>query len=248
MNGVKKTIVETLAPGGNCLLVALPVISVALFLLPAIAVCAEAIARRWRVLRPVLVVLLLVPIPFNVGSFGTDFFGRGYFAKREYILRTAVRMPFADDVPPSVRPVPDAFDSEGLNIGWLLDAERDGKLEPTTFPITDEIENEFRIRLGLMETDSLDGVDLFDCADVKKPFDLRLDEGDVVGMTRPFKAVTIDRNGGPPTSRAVDFTPTLNGVRFEAVLPDLLLRITPSSKGPPMKVCPAPSTEGGAGG
>lgn len=214
----------------------------AFLMLAAIAVCAEAIAKRWPLMRPLVVVLLLVPIPFNTTDFGGDAFGRNYFEQREYILRTAIRMPFAEDVPRDVRPVPDAFDSENLTIGFLLDAERDGKIEPSTIPITDEIENEFRIRLGLMETFPLDGVNLLDCTVTRKSFEFELEKGDVIGMTQQFDVVTIDRPGGKPTSNKVRFNPPWNGVRFEAVLPDLHVRIIPLKQGPPMRVCPTPPT------
>ena len=104
--------------------------------LPAIAVAADEVARRWRVLTPVVMALLLVPIPFNLDGFRDDvFFGRRYFDSEERLLTTAVRMPFAREVPRGVRIVPDPY-LEDVTIGWLLDAEKAGRLNRSTGPIT----------------------------------------------------------------------------------------------------------------
>ena len=72
--------------------------------LPAMAVGANALARRWRILTPVVVVLFLVGIPGNVDallqqrrseiSFQTEY--------RRLIL-TLPRVPVAQKVPRSLR-------------------------------------------------------------------------------------------------------------------------------------------------
>ena len=54
---------------------------------------AQAIARRWRVLTPVLAALFLVAIPFNLAAFEPVVFGKGYMDQRRHVLTTAVRMP-----------------------------------------------------------------------------------------------------------------------------------------------------------
>jgi hypothetical protein len=137
----------------------------------------------------------------------------------------------AHDVPSDVRPVPDEFDGDDLNIGFLLTAARNGKLNPSTMPIDTSITNEFRIRLGFAQRSSIEGVKLETCQVKQAPFDIEVDKGESVGLTRPFHAETIDEIGGEPTSPPVGFD-NRNGRRFTAELPDLKLRITPDPPTP----------------
>ena len=97
--------------------------------LPALAVAGQALSQRWRAVAPVLVVALLVPIITNAGQFVIPPFGESFFDDPERVLTTAVRMPFAEDVPSDVHPIPDVYLPEGLDIGFLLDAEAAGKLQ-----------------------------------------------------------------------------------------------------------------------
>lgn len=199
----------------------------AVLLMPAVALCAQALVRRWRLLTPAVVLLLLLPFPFNLPDFTKDDgLGRSFLRRREFILTTAVRMPFASDVPEDVRPVPDAFDGDGVTIGFLLGAERSGRLNPSTVPLTPEVVNEFRIRLGFAQ--SLSGLtfDLDSCEAIDGHVDLAPEEGESVAITQSFRAHTIDRAGGTQTSAAVVFRAT-NGIRFTAELPDLEIRIRP---------------------
>ena len=211
----------------------------AALLLPLFAVAAQVLCRRWRALTPVLVVLFLVPLVFNLGDFGTSPFNRRpFFEGRRYILTTAVRMPFADEVPRGVRPVPDRFDSEGLNIGFLLDAERSGKLNPSTVALTPEAVNEFRIRLGVAQWPTTPGLFPSACETITDRHDLAPRKGAEFMFLQPIQVMTIDRAGGRQTSRPVSFDPFLNGNRFTVELPDLQLRIRPARGQRAASLCP----------
>jgi hypothetical protein len=100
---------------------------VAAFTLPAIAVAATAVARRWKVLAPVVVVLLLVGIPGNIDALDDDPLGRARFhrAYRRQLLLVP-RVPIADEVPGSVRP--DPVLAPWVTLEWLRDGVAAGKL------------------------------------------------------------------------------------------------------------------------
>ena len=93
----------------------------AAFTLPAIAFAAESITRRWNVSFVPLVVLLLLPIPWNASTFGTGTFNADFFRSEKRILTTAPRVPFASEVPRNVHPINDPF-LQDVTIGFLLDA------------------------------------------------------------------------------------------------------------------------------
>jgi hypothetical protein len=209
----------------------------AVLLMPVVAMCAQEVARRWARLTPVLVVALVLPFPFNLSAFDDDIgLGKSFVEQRKYILTTAVRMPFALDVPRDVRPVPDEFDGDGVTIGFLLSAERAGRLDPSTIPLTPEVVNEFRIRLGFAQSGSWEGLKVETCEEQLEPFDLELAKGESVAINQPFRAHTIDEVGGEATSALVPFRPR-NGLRFTAELPDLKIRIVPQPGTDPLKIC-----------
>ena len=71
----------------------------AAFTLPAIAFAAEAMTRRWRVTYLPLVILLLIPIPWNATGFERGPFNTAYFRFEQHIIITAPRLWFATQVP-----------------------------------------------------------------------------------------------------------------------------------------------------
>jgi hypothetical protein len=210
----------------------------AVLALPLLAVAAQAVGRRWPKLVPVLVVLFLVPIPFNLAPFDDYEFGKGYFERRRYILTTAVRMPFAHAVPRSVRPVPDAYDGDKLNMGFLLDAVESGKLEPSETPLKPVLINEFRVRLGFSQSHPSPGQFPGPCSTTEGHYDIAPAKGDSFIILQPMTVTTIDRVNGRPTSPHVPFSPRPNGSKFTAELPNLRLRIHPKGLEKSVTVCP----------
>lgn len=105
--------------------------------LPAIAIAADAIVRRWRSLAPVVVVPLVIGIPGNIDAFAhpttalqTTRSENGY---RRSLL-SLVSVPVAHSVPRSLptdsmrdifAPWPPPAD---VTIGWLLDQQAAGRL------------------------------------------------------------------------------------------------------------------------
>jgi hypothetical protein len=101
---------------------------VAALALPALAIAADAIARRWRALTIPVVVLLLVGVPGNIRDLRTyanhSQYDRAAF--RAEVLE-APRLPLARRLPRFIEPaLPYAF--YGLTLGWLLDSEPSGRI------------------------------------------------------------------------------------------------------------------------
>ena len=189
---------------------------------PALGVAVDALRKRWGFLWPALIVLLLVPVPANMRAFDNDsvFNGR-YFDEEQRILTTVVRMPFARQVPSDVRPIPDVYLSRTLDIGFLLDAKRSGRLDPSTDPLTPKQVNEMKVRLGVAQrrNDTRSAA----CATRRTALELRPEKGTTFVLTTPVQIETIDE-AGRPTSKKLTFRP-VDGNELTIELPDLALRV-----------------------
>jgi hypothetical protein len=90
---------------------------------PAIAVAADAFVRRWRVLLPVVLVVLLLGVPGNIRALRVR---HPFQEGNPGPILTAAQVPLAKKVPRTTRPyyviAPD------LPIGWLLDGVASGKI------------------------------------------------------------------------------------------------------------------------
>jgi len=115
---------------------------VAAMVLPALAVAADALIRRWRQLAIPIFVLFLIGVPANIHTLATCAPVKGTgrcspsslppFANaaltREQILAVA-HLPFANQLRNSKIPVPiSRLVPEGLTFGWLLDGAASGKI------------------------------------------------------------------------------------------------------------------------
>jgi hypothetical protein len=205
--------------------------------LPALAVAAEALARRWRLLTIPLILMFLVPVPANERAFEPVVFDEEYMFRRSQILSNAVRMPFARQVPRDVRPIPDFFDGN-LTIGFLLDAHDDGKFPASDSPVPATLRNELRIRLGLAQRPMPKGEFPVFCAEHRDPLDLAPARGDRFQITSHVDVVAVDSDGGPASPR-VRFNPT-NGFELTAELADLQLRLLPTPGRDTYTVCGVP--------
>jgi hypothetical protein len=126
----------------------------AAFALPAIAVAADALARRWRPLLPLLIVLFLVPIPWNART--REFengqpFTSAYFDHLETVARSIPESPIATRVPRSVRPFSGLFVPGPVTVGFVLDTAEHGRLRAPEKPISPELADELRVRLAVSQ-------------------------------------------------------------------------------------------------
>lgn len=102
----------------------------ALLMLPALAVAADALSRRWKILAPVAFALLVIGVPGNLRS-GDDNANdwRGY---KQFVL-SVPRLPISSALPRSVQP--DHFGNRWLTVGWLRDGVASGQV-PAPSPMT----------------------------------------------------------------------------------------------------------------
>ena len=211
-------------------------------LLPLLAASAQIISRRWKVLLPGFVALFLIPVPFNTRQFGHSFFNENYYSYRRRVLTTAVRMPFATEVPPDVRPVPDPFDGPGLTIGFLLQAEREGRLNPSTNELSLWEIAEFKVRLGFAQDIEPPGeIQWGECKQARSVV-ITPEKGQSYAINKAVDVQFVGRgkNGkGRPASPPVRFQADgLNPLHMTATLPDLRLRIKPADGKGKVAVCP----------
>jgi len=121
----------------------------AAFSMPLVAMAIQELARRWRPLAPLLALLLIIGVPYNIERFRDPVFGPAHHAHQRDLLLNVVRSPAMAHAPDDVRPDPDGFNSPGLTVGFFRWAEAHGKLPEITTPIPSVIEAELTIRLGL---------------------------------------------------------------------------------------------------
>jgi hypothetical protein len=201
-------------------------------LLPALALAADAVARRWRAGAVVAVVLLLVGVPGNVGEFGSSVFDDRYFELQRQMVLGLPRSAEAEQVPRWVRPLPDPYNGEDLTIGWLLDARDDGRLPSLDDPNPRTVAR-FPIALGLAHiAEPYRGGS---CVDRSGPLDLTLRRGDRLGIRSGVMVATIDARG-VATSPRVRFSPTA-GETLSVELPSLELRFSPPTAGGSFTIC-----------
>ena len=145
----------------------------AAMLLPAIALGADAIARRWRFALPVLALVLVAGVPGNVDEIRTtDTPNEGLLRGNPQLVKTLPLVDVARRVPRSVQP--DRVTLPGVTIGWLRSANRAGKLDdpdrlaPKTVGIA-------RTRLALEQV--RDASKPADCSELSRPVRLELRDG-----------------------------------------------------------------------
>jgi len=206
----------------------------AVLILPLVAVAAEAIAARWRLAVPILTGILLLPIPFNLANFNQGAFGPGWMQQRRYVLTTAIRMPFARDVPRDVRPMTGPLDVDPVTIGFLLDAADRGDLKPSNVPITKPVVDEFQVRLGVSR--QVDPGLLSGCRIYREPVVLQTKPGDEIHLGSDV-AVAIFANGRPSTRRIPFPHAVGEDTRLTVELPGLDLWIGPDGTAKSFRLC-----------
>jgi hypothetical protein len=92
-------------------------------MLPALAVAADALSRRSKVLAPVAFALLVIGVPGNVRVAADN--APDWRVYKQLVL-SAPRLPISGALPRSVRP--DRFGARWLTIGWLRDGVASGRV------------------------------------------------------------------------------------------------------------------------
>jgi hypothetical protein len=96
--------------------------------LPALAVAADAIARRWRLLTPAVVGLLMIGTPWNANQFDDAFSFERFMRRQEQLVIGAAYSPKAAEVPDWVELDRSVSTGGHLTMGWLRSAKQAGKI------------------------------------------------------------------------------------------------------------------------
>jgi hypothetical protein len=98
-------------------------------LLPAVAVAADAVMRRWRAAVPVFLLALAASLAGNIRDFSNERPYSGEFlANYRNLILAMPRVPLADQVPRGVRP--ERSLAPYVSLGWLRDGVQSGSIPP----------------------------------------------------------------------------------------------------------------------
>ena len=121
---------------------------VAAMLLPALAVAADAVMRRWRVAAPAVAVVLLVGIPGNLNVIAKYMHKPVVVKQVEYrnLILSLPRVAAAKEVPRDT--IPEHELAHFVTIGWLLDGAASGRIpKPAHISPADEAMDTIRLSL-----------------------------------------------------------------------------------------------------
>lgn len=155
----------------------------AAFVLPALAVAADALARRWSLAAPVVLVLLLAGVPANALDIA-DAKGPGTSSELVSQLAAAAER---WDVPDGVRPM-DVYGT-GFTAGWLRESLADGRIPEPDKPPSKQLEAQLRFRLSIEQLPNrATGM----CQLLRAPVDRELRPGDEVIFADDVLEVTAN--------------------------------------------------------
>jgi len=196
---------------------------VAALVLPALAVAADALARRWRVLAPVVVLLLLVGVPGNIAKIGDNVGPAARYREQRRVISELPALANARAVPRSLHPTP-SFAAE-VTVGWLLDAQRDGRI-PTVHPASPRERATDRLRLSI---EQVDGVHTASCTRLRGTVTRRLAPGQSFGVVGAILVESVPRRGtvSAPLPFGAGLLATARSHTLRLVAGPLTLRITP---------------------
>jgi hypothetical protein len=199
---------------------------VAALLLPALAIAADALVRRWRACTPVVVVLLLIGIPGNVADIGRNVGSAASYREYRRVIGSLPRDPLAPTVPRSLHPTP-SFAAE-VTVGWLLDGARDGRIPapPRATPVQRVTD---ALRLSLEQRD----VSTAACPRLRSLTTRHLARGESLRIRGAVAVQSIPRRG--PRSQPLPFGTGLLAPEpahsLRAVATPLTLHIAPRAPG-----------------
>jgi hypothetical protein len=200
--------------------------------LPALAVAADALVRRWRLLGPAVLVLLVMGIPGNLQELadrphGLSASGRSY---RRLVL-SLPRLPVAHEVPRRVGLPGVPFFPPWITIGWLLDGVASGRVpDPGRIDRTDAAT--WTLRLALDQSRAATNKT---CRSLTEPAMVLLDKGQSIGIKDGSVRVvyTPDANH---SSRPIVFDP-VNGRTLMALAGPLTLHVSSNNSTLPAAIC-----------
>jgi len=180
---------------------------IAALVLPALAVGADMVARRWPLIAPALVALLLIGVPGNLSTtWNQTGLGRGDRVDRALFLAFA-SVPEAGAAPDWVRPDPQS--ARTLTMGWLRKGVARGQV-PRPSDIDPALAEEATFRIALQPVRR--PTSHASCGRITEPIERYLEPGELIG----FLGSVLVRKTDPEFSRRIDVP--LVGQRGSALL------------------------------
>jgi hypothetical protein len=137
-----------------------------------LAIAADALVRRWRVLLLPVLALLLVGVPGNVSEFTRHVYATPTASALRSTLLSLPRMELAQRVPEDT--LIDPYTYPGVTVGWLLSGAREGWLPKPSGPPTPVQIATNTLRLTLSQSLGAHGPR---CEPLKETTELNLDPG-----------------------------------------------------------------------
>jgi hypothetical protein len=205
---------------------------VAALSVPAVAVAADAVGRRWRIFAPAVLAVLVVGIPGNIKLFADH--SNGGFANFQLgskrLILSVGQVPVSREVPRSEQI--DPVFAEDLTVGWILDGVASGRV-PDPGPIDPVDAATTSLALALRQSPF--GRAKEPCQTLGSPVTRRLEKSESIGIDGGTLAVVYLPDAGD-ASRPRRFNGA-NGPRLVAKAGPLMLRISPVSGSKPVKLC-----------
>lgn len=191
------------------------------FTLPALAVAAQAVARRWRRITPVVGLLIVSAVPANIGKFRDPSFSARRFAYEKQITLGIAYSPLIDHVSRDLQPQLATTREKDLSVGFIIDARNSGRL-PAPPALTTSGRDEIVVRLGVEQRDAAPPSHV-NCRRYADTLVLHPAKGAVYVMLESV-AITYRPPQGTVAAGAVDFAPS-KGKLLVIQLPGLELHV-----------------------
>lgn len=211
---------------------------VAALTLPTLAVAADALTRRWRLVTPAVLALFVIAAAGNLAEFegradeppATSFAGEAFQrGTRNFMLWTA-DVARTRSVPPRVRP--DLTLAEDVTVGWLLDGAASNRIpEPDRDSATGRANATLALALRQSRAKALSAP----CVRLRAPATHRLEAGESIGFGGGVLIVAYVPEDGR-ASRPRAFDPS-KGRRLEAISGPLTLRLSPGPDARSVELC-----------
>jgi hypothetical protein len=163
--------------------------------LPALAVAADAVVRRWRWMMPVVCVPLLIGLWVNATRFGNTILTTpAMFAASRTTLLAVAYSPLAELAPADLRPAPNEFIGGDVDMAFLIGARNSGRL-PLPPIMTDGLQSKTELRLSVQQISGpISGAP--SCDMYTESIELNPRVGDIFGFTTPI-LISLGENGAP---------------------------------------------------
>jgi hypothetical protein len=163
--------------------------------LPALAVGADAVVRRWQWMMPVVCSFFLVGLVVGATKFNDTILTTPQaFENTRAILLAAAYSPLAEQVPADLRPEPNLFIGAEVDMGFLLAARDSGRLPPPPV-MTPALESQTNLRLSVQQL--LEPIpENLTCSEYTESIELNPKVGDLFGITTPL-LISLGESGAP---------------------------------------------------